>query len=218
MSRLDTDILNVLDLLYDKFRIEPKKNHREDGLIVAIFDHDLKNNNLDSITAGEAITALNNYDKEIDFFKLFNEDDYHIDLLNGEYPSIYEVRLPKDFDKKYRKLRNYYDNNSKDNLKILITISNEEGIYKNNELKPNYPAKGKRMKLIFRLKTGKISGNELAKDFYKNDFSILSKEIKSINKNFTSKLNLEYDLILHLDTSGYALNKNNYRIDFVGVA
>ncbi|MFH1392246.1 MAG: hypothetical protein ABIG90_00995 [bacterium] len=97
-----------------------------------------------------------------------------------------------------------------------IFIDKENGIYTNNKLKqPNYPIRGKRSRLLWLLKDNKKLGRSLIKTLCYPSLSQLNKEIKEINNNFKSTLNLKDNLIVRVPTGGYKLNRNKYNIKFI---
>ncbi len=100
--------------------------------------------------------------------------------------------------------------------KIRIFISQEEGIYRNEKKsKLNYPIRGKRARLISSLKETKKDGKLLSGLYTENNFSQLSKEIDQINTTFRKKIRVKNNLIVHIKTGGYKLNRENYEIKFV---
>jgi len=137
--------------------------------------------------------------------------------------SIYTINLEKErFINYAEKAHNYLmkELNTKEiaedkQPKKEICISIDDGVYKlKGGKKINYPISGKRAKLINHLKDGKKDGNLLCR-LFDWDLSQLSKEIKQINELFKDKLDLKDDLIIHIDTGGYALNKDVYLIKFI---
>ena len=99
-------------------------------------------------------------------------------------------------------------------IKKKVFISRINGIYCNEtSKKPNYPIKGKkRLKIIYNLKDGRKDANILCNIICYTTKQSLSKEIKQINNNFQNKLKLKNNLIVHIQTGGYNLNKEKYDI------
>jgi len=98
--------------------------------------------------------------------------------------------------------------------KITINIDPNKGIYKPDNLEFCYKIKNpsKRFDLIQQLIhkdkvfIGVIEENTGQKS------SLIIKEIKDINSNFRKKLYIGYDLIIHINTGGYAINRDMFNI------
>ncbi|MCX6792918.1 MAG: hypothetical protein NTY12_02740 [Candidatus Falkowbacteria bacterium] len=97
---------------------------------------------------------------------------------------------------------------NKTTKKITIYISKDEGIYINKDRK--YPIKKGRFDLIQKLR-----GEKIVMPRERINYSNPLKEIKKINENFKEGLNLKEDIIIHVSTGGYRLNRNNYEINFI---
>jgi len=100
--------------------------------------------------------------------------------------------------------------------KQKIFISLEDGIYKDiNNKKEVYGMRGKRFRLIQKLRGGRKDGNILAQSLEYSSLTQLSKEVACINEIFKKNLNLEYKLIIHPPMGGYKLNVDKYDIEFI---
>jgi hypothetical protein len=100
---------------------------------------------------------------------------------------------------------------NKAEIPLVLYFSDDYGLYLDKgKKKPNYAITGKRAKLIQLLKNNKLSGQELCQLLDYTD-QLLSKEVNEINNTFKDKLSQKHDLIIHLDTGGYALNKEQYQ-------
>jgi|APSaa5957512535_1039671.scaffolds.fasta_scaffold192391_1 hypothetical protein len=215
MTKFEDNIITVLELLHEKFLIESDKLNSKKSIKVSIYPRDLSRYDIDIEAIGSVVTVLNKKDKSISFLNLFDLDEFSHETREGKEPSIYDIKLPSNFEDEFNKLKSYYMGDSK-GLKIAITVSEDDGIYKNNNTAIVYPISGKRLKLVYELRKEKIKGEDLAETFYKSDTALLSKEIKGINGNFMKMLNLEYMLIKRLSAGGYTLNKDYYVIEFSG--
>jgi hypothetical protein len=103
---------------------------------------------------------------------------------------------------------------SSNSSKISIIIDNKIGIYAENNPESCYKIKSnsKRMKMISQLfLKDKVTLSELKKES-NQPATLIMKEIKQINLNFRQKLNMAYDLIIHIPTGGYSLNKDRFDI------
>lgn len=99
-------------------------------------------------------------------------------------------------------------------IKISITIDKKKGIYKSENIENCYKIKSssKRFSLIEKLlHKDNVSINELEENTAQTA-SLIMKEIKDINTNFRKKLSVGYDLITHINTGGYELNKEMFDI------
>jgi len=101
---------------------------------------------------------------------------------------------------------------------IQIFISKERGIYReteNEELK--YPITVRRYNLVYNLRSNKIFSKDLASLYNPKDpptKAYISKVIKEINKIFMKRLDLSDNLIIHIETGGYKLNRDKFNITF----
>jgi hypothetical protein len=106
----------------------------------------------------------------------------------------------------------FQDEIADDRIKVIIDDSN--GIYQEGKEQLAYSIEriSKRMKLIKHL-VGKnnCSLAELNR-ITKQDKVVTMKSIPEINELFRSKLNLNDDLILSIDTGGYSINKEVYSV------
>jgi hypothetical protein len=93
---------------------------------------------------------------------------------------------------------------------VDIFINKEIGVYRNKKL--SYPLKGKRFRLVMELYRNKNLGANVLGHLYNGNNQLLSKEIKSINQLFISSLKVKVDLITHLPTGGFKLNRDIYNI------
>ncbi|MEI6296074.1 MAG: hypothetical protein WCO84_00305 [bacterium] len=99
-------------------------------------------------------------------------------------------------------------------LKTPIIINDKKGIYRLDKPELFYGVKNpsKRFDLIIYLSCkDKVSVSELAKET-KQGQAVIMKEIKNINSIFRKKLAVVSDLIKHIETSGYSLNKDDFDI------
>ena len=124
---------------------------------------------------------------------------------------IYEKRVVEP-----EKLAMKAEENKKQNSsnKISIFIDKENGIYRfENDIKLPYPIKssGNRFALIRALIINNILETDKWRLIYKND-QLISQEINKINKLFQDKLKVDDDLILHVATGGYKLNREGFNI------
>lgn len=161
------------------------------------------------------------------FFGFFNGDTKHFndlekikrDRLIVIDDLIYFLKNrgmgKKDVDDKIK--QDYKSKNKTTTEKKKVFISKKDGIYINqNSKKPNYPIKGeKRPKIISTINDSKKDANILCKTITYKTKSLLSKEIKEINNNFKKKLKQENNLIIRLETGGYQLNSEKYKIEFL---
>jgi len=121
-----------------------------------------------------------------------------------------------EINKKLIKLESLRDKTKNKVKKEQIFISKEIGIYKEqNGKKLNYPIKGERANLLRRLKDGKKDGKLLAELSGHKNLQQLSKDINDINRIFKKKLKLRSEIIIHVETGGYRLNKEKYKIKFI---
>lgn len=92
-----------------------------------------------------------------------------------------------------------------------FVIIDENGIsYADKKVK----IKGKRLDLLLLLKDKKhINGPELKKILNQN-YDVINKSIRGINKQFKNKNNTSYDLIINVDSGGYAFNSRIFKIKY----
>lgn len=98
--------------------------------------------------------------------------------------------------------------------KIKIVIDDNKGIYRDGKEQMAYSIEriSKRMKLIKHLiSKDNCSLSELNR-ITKQDKVVTMKSIPEINELFKSKLDLNDDLILSIDTGGYSINKDIYAV------
>jgi len=217
MDKFEEQLLSVLNLLYKKYLLEMPENSNEKSVHVSIYPRDIQDYQISVDTLWEIVSFLNKKEPRIKLLNLLDVDDFLAEELSENNPSIYDIELPSDFKDKYRELRNFYSKNTlgKDGAKITISVSPVHGIYKNKDTSLSYAIKGKRLKIVISLASGKIVGSKLAELYYDNSIPRLSSEIKKINKNFIEKLNLSKSLIIRLKTAGYDLNNEEYEIEFL---
>jgi len=99
--------------------------------------------------------------------------------------------------------------------KIKIYLDDNKGIYQVDKPDLSYPLKkiSKRYKLIQCLiSKDSISIYELSETIHQTK-ELTMKEISSINKLFRQKLSIPHDLIVHIATGGYSLNKYTFDIE-----
>lgn len=99
-------------------------------------------------------------------------------------------------------------------IKTPIMIDNKKGIYRidNPELVYKIKIPSKRFNLILLLtKKEKLFISEIAEKVEQSE-SLSIKEIGKINQNFKESLNVNNDFIVHLNTGGYSLNRDNFQI------
>jgi hypothetical protein len=100
--------------------------------------------------------------------------------------------------------------------KVAICIDSKKGIYLEEKPMVRYGIRGKRFKII-KLLAGR--GSLSLSDLYSitgRPNSLISKEIKAINRAFKKKLKLKSDssdIIDHSNTSGFFLNEDDYTIE-----
>ena len=158
-----------------------------------------------------------------DFPGIIEDEDYRRSISDIRYlfsvqdTIVFEVI--RDIDGYLEKIQNYkhkVTEKTVHRVKIEISISQEEGIYRSEKKrKLSYSVRGKRFRLIFSLKDGRKDGSLLAGLFTEKNLSQLSKEIGQINETFKNKLKVKTKLIVHIKTGGYKLNKDDYEIKFV---
>ncbi len=139
--------------------------------------------------------------------------EYIIMDLNNNHLLKFRVNTKQLLN--YREdLRERYGKPQKqENIKIFI--SKDLGMYREvNGKQLTYLIKGKRFNLIINLRGGKTYSKELI-GIQNQDKSLVSKEIRIINKNFQRKLDLTDDLIIHIKTGGYKLNTDKFTINFI---
>ncbi|MDQ1284223.1 MAG: hypothetical protein QG620_571 [Patescibacteria group bacterium] len=104
-----------------------------------------------------------------------------------------------------------------DTAKINLSINASHGIKITKEgVEYFYPIKGNRFKIIEFLKDGKKPGEFLAK-MQGRPLSLIIKEISAINELFKKlfkKIYIKDNLIVHVKTGGYELNRQKFDITF----
>ncbi len=53
---------------------------------------------------------------------------------------------------------------------------------------------------------------EIKDKFYRGDGELAIQEIRKINMQFRNKLKVNNDFIIHLNTSGYSINRDDFQI------
>ncbi len=98
--------------------------------------------------------------------------------------------------------------------KTEIIIDSKRGIYRNDKPEYRYPlgSTTKRKKILSYLLTHERGGLADLKKLTGQEASVISQEIKRLNTSFREKLHLTHDLIIHIDTGGYCLNKEKFEI------
>ena len=98
--------------------------------------------------------------------------------------------------------------------KVSIKIDDKKGIYKvsNPEYCYSIGSESQRMKIVRYLVMHEKSGiAKLRKETMQTD-TVISQEIKRMNQTFKVKLHVNHDLIIHLKTRGYCLNRDYFDI------
>jgi hypothetical protein len=98
--------------------------------------------------------------------------------------------------------------------KVSIKIDDKKGIYQTSNPEYCYPldSDSQRMKIIKYLLLNEKSGiANLRKETMQSD-AVISQEIKRMNQTFKLKLHVNHDLIIHLKTRKYCLNKEKFDI------
>ena len=98
--------------------------------------------------------------------------------------------------------------------KVSIKIDDKKGIYQTSNPEYCYPldSDSQRMKIIKYLLLHEKSGiANLRKETMQTD-AVISQEIKRMNQTFKLKLHVNHDLIIHLKTRAYCLNKEYFEI------
>ena len=214
VNQFQDEVLKMLNLLYKRFLIDQPSKPTDADKIISIYPNDLSQYGFDVTSAGELICLIAKEDERIKFEGLFDEDNFAADTAQGENPSIFEIRLPADFEKVYRQLERKYRSGS-DLLQINICIKKNKGIYVRGNESNRCEIGGKRFELVVSLKDGPLSGEVLASN-QKQSPSLLAREIKKINERFTKDLSLNDGLVSRLRVVGYGLNREKYKIDFLG--
>ncbi|MDD2495077.1 MAG: hypothetical protein PHE29_07795 [Tissierellia bacterium] len=173
-------------------------------------------NNLNAI--GEHIKEteqINSSESNYDFLRYDLKSKLILQFFENSPEPFYQIQtainniINKDKQKKHN------DRLSMDD-KIRIFISNDKGIYINEDIKkPSYPIKKERLRLLKFLKDGKKDGTILAENLYKSNMSVLVSAISDINRIFKKTFNFKNSLIIKVDTGGYRLNISNYTIKFM---
>lgn len=98
--------------------------------------------------------------------------------------------------------------------RIKIVIDDQKGIYQDGKEQMAYSIEriSKRMKLIKHLVAKDICSLAELNRITRQDKVVTMKSIPEINELFKSKLDLNDDLILSIDTGGYSINKDVYAV------
>lgn len=97
--------------------------------------------------------------------------------------------------------------------RIPITLSDKDGIYRNDGKGKQYGISKKRKALLFLIaKKGRVSLPELQKETGRSE-SRISSEITEINKVFRDSLMLADNIIIHNNTGGYSINNTVFEIN-----
>ena len=128
--------------------------------------------------------------------------------------AVYMEKLHSGLIKKKLELPVIQFKEEKADDRIKIVIDDKKGIYQEGKEQLAYSIAriSKRMKLIKHLiSKDNCSLSELNR-ITKQDKVVTMKSIPEINDLFKSKLDLNDDLILSVDTGGYSINKNVYSV------
>jgi len=104
-----------------------------------------------------------------------------------------------------------------ESTKIHIVFEDKKGVYRADNIALAYPVrKGKKRYRLIRYVMAKdnISIGELS-DNLNQDKELTMKEIGDINRLFRKNLEVVEDLIIHIDTGGYSLNKEHFHPDIL---
>lgn len=97
--------------------------------------------------------------------------------------------------------------------RIPITLSDKDGIYRNDGRGKQYGISKKRKALLFLIaKKNRVSLPELQKETGRSE-SRISSEITEINKVFRDSLVLADNIIIHNNTGGYSINNTVFEIN-----
>ncbi len=141
--------------------------------------------------------------------EMLNENLWNIFFNNIDEGVLAHRKTVKYFSTKLR--------NSLDEERVKIYISDNRGIWRKHYktiLIYEIGLNTKRFNIIKSLKTGQISGPNLATLYSNNNLSQISKEINKINSLFKEKLSLNEGLINKASTGGYQLNNTYFDINF----
>lgn len=161
------------------------------------------------IPGGLFVTILNTLKKDGYIAKFINISDPEDDqLCIGSNLVICDLELSQNFSELYHGI--ITNNKDYPNNKTKINISKDKGIYINDNLKYAIRRGSKREMLLMSLRGAKTS-------LKISDMKINNpiKEIREINNNFKTNLEIDNDLIVHIDTGGYRLNYNDLEINFI---
>ncbi len=151
-----------------------------------------------------------------DFFKSLS----HKDLDDGTRGIIIKINPEVDWytlQFKYPETELGYEEKEIMPTKIFIIVDGKKGIYQEDGQGGSYKIKipSKRMELIKLVGfKNKIIISEIEKELNQKQ-TLIIKEINKINEIFRTKLSVVDDLIIHIPTSGYTLNKDCFNIKFI---
>ena len=136
-----------------------------------------------------------------------------IDISPYTYHSLPQARFMVQINSDYaRKIRIQLPQSSGAVSLQTIRISSNEGICLGDKC---YPMRGKkRPKIVKMLKDGKKELKIFVELLQQQEPLVIS-EIRQINKIFRKKLNVTEDLIIHIPTGGYDLNRKCFEIKFI---
>lgn len=149
-------------------------------------------------------------------FDWLNDNWYlDVDFISKGTP----FNIIKEVNKKLERIRNIYNKENK-NKKIILQIKKErfEIIKKDSGFSYSFrkiEGNNKRFKYLIKIKEKpQISAKDLMEHSDTKTMQNLSKEISKLNEIIKKKLNIEDQLILNKNNTGYEINEK-YEIEFI---
>lgn len=188
----------------------------EDTVEVTVYEDELKK---EGFSYNEAINLIKEMYEVIPKLNLVTSLDHKRGFCASASSSIYS--LLKDLKYPDHELgQEYYEQISSGtpttvvSKKISITIDSKKGIYRIDNPKLCYPLGNtkKRMKLIKYLISHEYASLKALMTKTGQEKSAVITSINAINDMIIKKLETRHDFILHLETGGYAINKEDFEI------
>lgn len=188
---------------------------QEETEVIVIYEDELKYAGLSYYGAMTLLKEMWHHIKQVDEItapdgrkglRIFSENNVNDLLSSLKYPNAEE-----DY---YSELADMQSGVSIIPKKISLKIDDKKGIYRTDKPELRYPLgkDKKRMKLIKYLLLHEHVGLKALMTKTNQEKSVVITSINAINDMIKEKIDTRQNLILHLETGGYSMNKEDFEI------
>lgn len=186
----------------------------EDTVEITVYEDELKQ---EGFSYNEAINLIKEMYEVVPKLNLVNSPDnkrgFRISASSSIYSLLKDLKYPNhEFEKEFYE----QDNSSVSTTpkKISLKIDDKKGIYRIDNPKLCYPLgkNKKRMKLIKYLISHEYASLKALMTKTDQEKSAVITSINAINGMIIKKLETRHDFIIHLETGGYSINKEDFEV------